>query len=208
MRAPVQPDPSFLLACFPSIPFPIMTQLWHWEVLLLGLPFFLGATWTPGEMPKDRREKKKSDTQWTLYVSKIPSAGQGKKTAPGKDHCITQNGKLDITQKKSYGTSPLACLWSPSPDNREKWGGLCLLPTFLCQPPSVTKARILAENKEWKRRTWVQSLSRMGQAYFAKCHRELTEWLVGFHSWEPHRASLKDKLQNFLTSSRINLFFC
>lgn len=44
MRAPVQPDPSFLLACFPSIPFPIMTQLWHWEVLLLGLPFFLGAT--------------------------------------------------------------------------------------------------------------------------------------------------------------------
>lgn len=109
-------------------------------------------------MRYQRRGGKKGNTRWALYVSRMPNAGPGRKTARGRDQCMTQNWKLNMREREKLWHFPFGAflITKRSPAMREKRGGLSLLPTFLCQPPSVTKARLSTENKEGKRRTWVQ----------------------------------------------------
>lgn len=134
-------------------------------MLLLGLLFFLRATWITSEIPKDRR------TQWALYVSKIPNAGQGKKTAPGIDHCITQNGKLNILQrKKSYGTSPSVCFWSPKEVLIRGRNEV----VYLCSPRSCVSLPLSPRHVFWqkigkeKEEHGFSYCHGTSQAYFAK----------------------------------------
>lgn len=66
----------------------------------------------------------------------FPGEGQGKKTAHGRDHCITQNGKLNIIQKKKVLAFPLWCAF----DHQEKSWYEGERRWFICAPHVAVSA--------------------------------------------------------------------
>lgn len=73
-----------------------------------GFALFLGSNLNNGWDTKG--EEKKGNTQWALYVSRMPNAGPGRKTAHGRDQCITQNWKLNTRERKAVAL-PLWCVF-------------------------------------------------------------------------------------------------